>query len=87
MFKTARQDAKHNWAQPFSFKKKDWLDEGNRLKVKLEGKKGGATFDEYIRVLDGSEYPELFLLWIQEYVRRIRYNDRLKPPQRLEVLI
>jgi hypothetical protein len=80
-------DAKHNRAQPFSFKKKDWPDEGNKLKVKLEGKQGGATFDEYVRVLDGSEHPELFLLWIQEYDRRIRYNDRLKPPQRLEVLI
>ena len=54
------QDAKHNWAQPFSFKKKDWSDEGNKLKVKWEGKKGGATFDEYIRVLDGSEHPELY---------------------------
>ena len=79
--------AKHNRAQHFSFKKKDWPDEGNKLKVKLEGKQGGVTFDEYVRVLDGSEHPELFLLWIQEYDRRIRYNDRLKPPQRLEVLI
>ena len=35
-------EAKHNRAQPFSFKKKDWPDEGNKLKVKLEGKKGGA---------------------------------------------
>ena len=31
-------EAKHNRAQPFSFKKKDWPDEGNKLKVKLEGK-------------------------------------------------
>ena len=42
-------EAKHNWVQPFSFKKKDWPDEGNKLKVKLEGKQGGATFDEYVR--------------------------------------
>ena len=70
-------EAKHNRAQPFSFKKKDWPDEGNKLKVKLEGKQGGATFDEYVRVLDGSEHPELFLLWIQEYDRRIRYNPKL----------
>ena len=33
------------------------------------------------------EHPELCLLWIQEYDRRIRNNDRLKHPQRLEVLI
>ena len=46
-------EAKHNRTQPFSFKKKDWPDEGNKLKVKLEGKQGGATFDEYVRVLDG----------------------------------
>ena len=54
-------ETKHNRAQPFSFKKKDWPDEGNKLKNKLEGKGGGATFDEYVRVLDGSEHPELFL--------------------------
>ena len=40
-------EVKHNRAQPFSFKEKDWPDEGNKLKRKLEGKMGGATFDEY----------------------------------------
>ena len=58
MSKTPPQ-VKHNRVQPFSFKKKYWPDEGNKLKVKLEGKKGGATFDEYVRVLDGCEHPEL----------------------------
>ena len=52
MFKTA-QDAKYNRAQPFSFKKKEWPNDENRIRVKLEGEKGGATFDKYIRVLDG----------------------------------
>ena len=32
---TEMTTAKHNKAQRFSFKKKDWPDEGNKLKVKL----------------------------------------------------
>ena len=53
----------------------------------MEGKIRGATFDEYIRVLGGSEHPELFLLWTQEFEKRIKNNDCLKHVHRLEVQI
>ena len=61
-----------NRAQPFGNNQKEWPNDDNKIKVMLANPTGGATFDEYIRVIDSSEHPELFLLWLQDFNRRIR---------------
>ena len=51
----------------FGFKRKDWPDNDNIMKLKLSNNKNGAQFNEELRVLSGTEHPELFLQWpIQE---------------------
>ena len=54
-------EAKHNRAQPFSFKRKEWPDEGNQLKVKLEGKKGGVPLTNICQGLGWFRTPKVVL--------------------------
>ena len=50
----------------FSFKKKEWPDEENFQKMKIEDANGGAEYSEKLRILSGREHPELFLLWLED---------------------
>jgi hypothetical protein len=70
----------------FSFKKKEWPDEDNKLKMKLEGATG-ISFSEYMRVLSGKEHPELFLLWLQDFRTKIWNNAILTGSKKLEILM
>ena len=45
-----------NKAQPFGNTRKEWPHDDNKIKVKLANPTRGATFDEYIRVIDSSEH-------------------------------
>ena len=55
------------WQRTFSFKKKEWPDEDNIQKMKIEDSNGGAEYSEKLRILSGREHPELFLLWLEDY--------------------
>jgi hypothetical protein len=71
----------------FPFKKKEWPDDDNKLKMKIDGATGGVVFSEQMRVLKGDEHPELFLLWLQDYRSKIWNNDNLTWPKKLDILI
>ena len=49
----------------FSFTKKEWPDEDNFQKMKIEDSNGGAEYSERLRILSGREHPELFLFWLE----------------------
>ena len=71
----------------FPFKKKEWPDDDNKLKMKIESKNGGVAYSEYMRVLSGNEHPELFLLWLQDYRSKIWGNNNLTWEKKLDILL
>lgn len=71
----------------FPFKKKEWPDEENKLKMKIENPAGGVAFSEYMRVLSGNEHPELFLIWLQDYRLKIWNNTKLTDAKKLDILL
>ena len=71
----------------FAFKRKEWPDNDNIMKLKLSNNANGAQFNEELRVLSGTEQPELFLQWLRDYRRRILENKRLNATNKLDVLV
>ncbi len=64
----------------FAFKKQEWPETDEKLKVKLEQKElgdSGNGFTEHLRVIDGTEHPELFLMWLQEFRERVLDKENL----------
>ena len=55
----------------FAFKRKEWSDNDNIVKLKLSNSTNGAQFNGELRVLNGTEQPELFLQWLWDYRRQI----------------
>ena len=71
----------------FPFKKKEWADDENKLKMKIENTAGGVAFSEHMRVLKGTEHPELFLIWLQDYRSKIWTNSNLNWAKKLDILL
>ena len=71
----------------FPFKKKEWPDDDNKLKMTIDNPTGGIAFSEQMRVLSGKEHPELFLLWLQDYRTKIWNNKNLTWTQKLDILL
>ena len=71
----------------FPFKKKEWPDEDNKLKMKIDNPAGGVAFSEQMQVLSGKEHPELFLLWLQDFRAKIWTNKNLTWPKKLDILL
>ena len=71
----------------FPFKKKEWPDNDNKLKMKIDNPNGGVAFSEWMRKLSGKEHPELFLLWLQDYRTKIWTNSNLNWATKLDILL
>ena len=71
----------------FPFKKKEWPDDDNKLKMKIANPAGGVAFSVQMRKLSGKEHPELFLLWLQDYRTKIWTNSNLNWDQKLDILL
>jgi len=71
----------------FPFKKKEWPDDDNKLKMKIDNPNGGVAFSEWMRKLSGKEHPELFLLWLQDYRTKIWTNSNLNWATKLDILL
>ena len=71
----------------FPFKKKEWPDDENKLKMKIDSPNGGVAFSEWMRKLSGKEHPELFLLWLQDYRAKIWTNSNLTWATKLDILL
>ena len=71
----------------FPFKKKEWPDDENKLKMKIKAPGGGVAYSEQMRVLSGKEHPELFLLWLQDYRTKIWTNSNVNWATKLDILL
>ena len=74
-------------SRSFSFKKKEWPDDENKQKFKMNNPQGGVAFSESLRVLQGDEHPELFLQWLSEYQTKIWNNSQLNMEGRKDILL
>ena len=59
----------------FTFNKKEWPDEDNIQKRKIDDPNGGTEYSEKFRILSGKEHPELFLLWLRTYRTKVWNNQ------------
>jgi len=84
---TTTTSVKMDRTKMFGFKRREWPNNDNIMKLKLSNNKNGAQFNEELRVLTGTEHPELFLLWLQAYRRRILGCNRLDDAGKLDVLV
>ena len=66
-------------AHLFSFKKKDWGDnhKAHIKKIKLGNSTKGVDMAYYFHKINGSEHPELFILWLLEYCRNVLKADTI----------
>ena len=69
----------------FPFKKKEWPDDKNKLKMKIKAPGGGVAYSEKMRVLSGKEHPELFLLWLHDYRTKIWTNSNVNWATKLDI--
>ena len=70
----------------FSFKKKEWPDEDNFQKMKIEDSNGGAEYSEKLRILSGREHPELFLFWLENYRNKVLKNIGIDYKTKMSIL-
>jgi hypothetical protein len=73
--------------RPFPFKRKEWPNDNNKQKMKIENPNGGVNFSETLRVIEGGEHPELFLQWLQDFRSRIWENTNLTAPMKKDILL
>ena len=72
--------------RPFAFKKKEWPDEDNLQKMKIEDTNGGAEYSEKLRILSGREHPELFLFWLEEYQTKVLNNTDIDYKTKMSIM-
>ena len=70
----------------FTFKKKEWPDDENTQKMKIDNPSGGVEFTENLRVIHGNEHPELFLLWLQDFRTKIWDNPKVTWSMKKDIL-
>ena len=75
------------WQRTFSFKKKEWPDEDNFQKMKIEDSNGGAEYSERLRILSGREHPELFLFWLEAYRSKALKNKGIDYKTKMSILL
>eukprot|EP00536_Pseudo-nitzschia_multiseries_P004931 jgi/Psemu1/11306/gm1.11306_g len=71
---------------PFKFTREDWPEDATTVKMSIDSENGGVAFSDYLKVLDGTERPELFIIWKRYFDRKIAGNDKLKGEQRIAIL-
>ena len=74
------------WQRTFSFNKKEWPDEDNIQKMKIEDSNGGAEYSERLRILSGREHPELFLFWLEDYQSKVLKNKGIDYKTKMSIL-
>ena len=62
-----------------------WPESAEKIKVKLGI--DGTSFSDYFHPLEGTESPELFLLWLQEFQSKVENNTRVASADKLDVLL
>ena len=62
-----------------------WPETEEKIKVKLG--RDNTSFSEYFHAIDGTETPELFMLWLQEFQSKGDVNPRVAAEYKLDVLI
>ena len=73
----------------FAFKKKDWGEEhkDHIKKIKPGDSTKGVDMAYYFHEIDGSEHPELFLLWLLEYRRNVLKADNITLTGKVDCLM
>ena len=61
-----------------------WPETAEKTKIKLGT--DGTSFSDYFNTLEGTEHPELFLLWLQEFQTKVEHNSRVAQADKLDVL-
>ena len=72
--------------KPFNFTREDWPEDATTVKMSIDSEKGGVAFSDYLKVLTGTERPELFIIWKRDFDQKIAGNDKLQGDQKLDVL-
>ena len=62
-----------------------WPEKVEKVKVKLGT--DGTSFSDYFHALEGTESPELFLLWLQEFQSKVETNTRVVCADKLDILL
>ena len=46
---------------PFKLTREDWPEDARKVKMTIDNEKGGVAFSDNLKVLTGTERPELFI--------------------------
>ena len=80
-----RYNKAHNNGQYlFKATRATWPETAGKTKIKLGT--DGTSFSDYFNTLEGTEQPELFLLWLQEFQTKVEHNSRVAQEDKLDVL-
>ena len=66
--------------------REEWPEDATKVKMSIHSENGGVAFSDYLKVLEGTERPELFIIWKRDFDRKIAGNDKLKGEQRIAIL-
>mmetsp|Transcript_27375 Transcript_27375/g.74853 ORF Transcript_27375/g.74853 Transcript_27375/m.74853 type:complete len:192 (-) Transcript_27375:1608-2183(-) len=73
--------------QPFKFTREEWPEDAYKVKMSIGNARGGVAFSDYMKVLEGTERPELFIIWKRDFDRKIADNANLNGDQRIDILL
>ena len=78
--------AKQTKQHPFKFTREEWPEDVTKVKMSIDNENGGVAFSDYLKVLEGTERPELFIIWKRDFDRKIAGNANLNGEQRIDIL-
>ena len=79
-----RYKAHDNGQYLFKAPRATWPESAEKTKIKLGT--DGTSFSDYFNTLEGTEQPELFLLWLQEFQTKVEHYSRVAQEDKLDVL-
>ena len=72
---------------PFKFTREEWPEDAETTKLKINAEEGSVGFDNKMKILHGTESPELFIRWKHEYDRRILDHPTLTMISKRQTLL